>query len=343
MKKAIVTGITGQDAAYLAKLLLGKNYKVYGTYKKEKNVDFWRIAELEIEHHPHLELIEYDLLDLDATMEMLKLLKPDEIYNLAAQSHVAKSFEEPVKTASATGLGVLHILEAIRYVDTNIKLFQASSSEIFGKTHIYPQTEETKFYPRNPYGVSKAFAHMMSINYRETYGIFVCIGILYNHESSLRGEEFVTRKITSSVAKIKLGQLDVLKLGNLDAKRDWGYAQEYVEAMHLMMQEEVPQIYILATGRVQTVRDFVTMAFKAVAIELEFSGSGENEFAIDVQTGKVVLEVNPIFYRPLEEELLIGNPKKIKERLGWQAKSSLEEICKTMVEADLKRNVKHEL
>ena len=343
MKKAIVTGITGQDAAYLAKLLLSKNYKVYGTYKKENDLSFWRLQELGVEDHPHLELLEYDLLDLDATMDMFKSLKPDEVYNLAAQSHVPKSFEAPIETVGATGLGVLHILEAIRYVDTNIKLFQASSSEIFGKTHIYPQTEETKFYPRNPYGVSKAFAHMMTINYRETYGIFACIGILYNHESPLRGEAFVTRKITSSVAKIKLGQLDVLKLGNLDAKRDWGYAQEYAQAMHLMMQEEVPQTYILATNRVQTVRDFVIMAFKAVDIELEFSGSGENEFARDVKTGKVVLEVNPIFYRPLEKELLIGNPKKIQERLGWQAKTSLEEICKIMVEADLKRNVKHEL
>ncbi len=337
MKKAIVTGITGQDAAYLAKLLLSKNYKVYGTYKKENDLSFWRLQELGVEDHPHLELLEYDLLDLDATMDMFKSLKPDEVYNLAAQSHVPKSFEAPIETVGATGLGVLHILEAIRYVDTNIKLFQASSSEIFGKTHIYPQTEETKFYPRNPYGVSKAFAHMMSINYRETYGIFACIGILYNHESPLRGEAFVTRKITSSVAKIKLGQLDVLKLGNLDAKRDWGYAQEYAQAMYLMMQEEVPQTYILATNRVQTVRDFVIMAFKAVDIELEFRGSDENEFAIDLKTRKVVLEVNPIFYRPLEKELLIGNPKKIQERLGWQAKTSLEEICKIMLKADLER------
>jgi GDPmannose 4,6-dehydratase len=343
MKKAIITGITGQDAACLAKLLLSKGYKVYGTYRKNTSVGFWRIKELEVENHANLELIEYDLEDLDATIEMLKALKPDELYNLAAQSHIAQSFEEPIDTASATGMGVLNILEAIRRTDIKIKLFQASSSEIFGKITISPQVEETKFYPRNPYGVSKVFAHMMSINYRQTYNIFACIGILYNHESALRSDIFVTRKITNSVAKIKLKKLDVLKLGNLDAKRDWGYADEYVEAMHMMMQETKPDTYILATGKAHSVRDFVIMAFKAVGIELEFSGSGENEFAIDTKTKKVVLEVNPIFYRPLETELLIGNPKKIKDKLGWESKTSLEEICKIMVEADLKRNLNNEL
>jgi len=343
MKKAIITGITGQDAACLAKLLLNKGYKVYGTYRKNSSVGFWRIKELEVEHHTNLELIEYDLEDLDATIEMLKALKPDELYNLAAQSHIAQSFEEPIDTASATGMGVLNILEAIRRTDIKIKLFQASSSEIFGKITISPQVEETKFYPRNPYGVSKVFAHMMSINYRQTYNIFACIGILYNHESALRSDIFVTRKITNSVAKIKLKKLDVLKLGNLDAKRDWGYADEYVEAMYMMMQETKPDTYILATGKAHSVRDFVIMAFKAVDIELEFSGSGENEFAIDTKTKKVVLEVNPIFYRPLEVELLIGNPKKIKDKLGWESKTSLEEICKIMVEADLKRNLNNEL
>jgi len=343
MKKAIITGITGQDAACLAKLLLNKGYKVYGTYRKNTSVGFWRIKELEVEHHANLELIEYDLEDLDATIEMLKALKPDELYNLAAQSHIAQSFEEPIDTASATGMGVLNILEAIRRTDIKIKLFQASSSEIFGKITISPQVEETKFYPRNPYGVSKVFAHMMSINYRQTYNIFACIGILYNHESALRSDIFVTRKITNSVAKIKLKKLDVLKLGNLDAKRDWGYADEYVEAMYMMMQETKPDTYILATGKAHSVRDFVIMAFKAVDIELEFSGSGENEFAIDTKTKKVVLEVNPIFYRPLEVELLIGNPKKIKDKLGWESKTSLEEICKIMVEADLKRNLNNEL
>jgi GDPmannose 4,6-dehydratase len=343
MKKAIITGITGQDAACLAQLLLNKGYIVYGTYRKNSSVGFWRIKELGIEHHANLKFIEYDLVNLDETINMLKVVKPDEVYNLAAQSHVAKSFEEPLNTVYATSIGVINILEAIRHTDIQIKLFQASSSEMFGKIDTSPQTEETKFYPRNPYGVSKAFAHMMSINYRESYNIFVCIGILYNHESHLRGDIFVTRKITNSVAKIKLGKLDILKLGNLDAQRDWGYAKEYIEAMYKMMQETEPDTYILATGKAHSVRHFVTMAFKAVDIELEFSGSGEKEFAIDKKTKKVVLEVNPIFYRPLETELLIGNPKKIKDKLGWESKTSLEDICKIMVEADLKRNLNNEL
>lgn len=338
MKTAIVTGITGQDAVYLSKLLLGKGYKVYGTYRETSSVGFWRIQELGIENNSNLELIQYDLVDLAGTIKMLKTIKPDEVYNLAAQSYVAQSFEEPIETATVTGLGALNILEAIRYVDTNIKLFQASSSEMFGKIEISPQSEDTKFYPRNPYGVSKVFSHMMTINYRETYDIFACIGILYNHESPLRGKEFVTRKITDSVAKIKLGKLDTLKLGNLDAKRDWGYAKDYVEAIYKMMQEEEPDTYVLATNKITTVRDFVTMAFKAVDIQLEFSGEKEEEFAVDVKTGKVVLEVNPIFYRPLETELLIGNPQKAKDILGWESKTSLEELCKMMVEADIKRN-----
>jgi GDPmannose 4,6-dehydratase len=339
MKKAIITGITGQDASCLAQLLLNKGYKIYGTYRKNSTVGFWRIKELGIENHTNFKLIEYDLLDLDGAINMFKALKPDEVYNLASQSHIAKSFEEPIDTAYATGIGVLNILEAIRRTDIRIKLFQASSSEMFGKITTTPQTEETKFYPRNPYGVSKVFAHMMSINYREIYNIFVCVGILYNHESHLRSDIFVTRKITNSVAKIKLGKLDVLKLGNLDAQRDWGYAKEYVEAMYKMMQELEPDTYILATGKAQSVRSFVIMAFKAVDIELEFSGSGEHEFAIDKKTKKVVLEVNSIFYRPLETELLVGNPKKIKDKLAWESKTSLEEICKIMVEADLKRNL----
>ncbi len=337
MKKAIVTGITGQDAAYLTQLLLDKGYKVYATYRRTSTVGFWRIKELGIKNNPNLVLIENDLVDLAGTIEMLKTIKPDEIYNLAAQSYVAKSFEDPVETANITGMGVLNILEAIRYVDTNIKLYQASSSEMFGKIDENPQTEFTKFYPRNPYGVSKVFAHMMTINYKQTYNIFACIGILYNHESPLRGKEFVTRKITDSVAKIKLGKLEVLKLGNLDAKRDWGYAKDYVQAMYKMMQQKTPDTFILATNRVKTVREFVTMAFKAADIELEFRGKKEKEFAIDVKTGKVVVEVNSIFYRPLEVELLVGNAQKAKDVLGWQSKTSLEELCKMMVDLDLKR------
>ena len=338
MKRAIITGITGQDGAYLAEFLLQKGYEVYGTYRRTSSVNFWRIEELGIQDNPNLHFVEYDLTDQGNAIHMVSEIHPDEIYNLAAQSFVGISFEQPVTTAHITGLGPLHLLEAIRMVDTNIKFYQASTSEMFGKVQQIPQTEKTQFYPRSPYGVAKLYAHWMVINYRESYGIFATSGILFNHESPLRGQEFVTRKITDSVAKIKLGKLETLELGSMDAKRDWGYAKDYIEGMYLILQAPKPDTFILATNRTQTVRDFVTMAFKAADIELEFKGKDENEIAIDKKTGKTVVKVNPKFYRPAEVELLIGNPQKAKDELGWEPKCTLEELCSMMVKADLRRN-----
>jgi len=340
MKKAIITGITGQDGAYLAQLLLEKNYEVYGTYRRTASVNFWRIEELEIDQHPNLHLIEYDLTDQSNSIRMVSEVMPDEIYNLAAQSFVGVSFDQPLATAHITGLGCVHLLEAIRIINPKIKFYQASTSEMFGLVQEIPQTETTPLYPRSPYGVAKLYAHWMVINYRESYNIFGASGILFNHESPLRGREFVTRKITDSVAKIKLGKLACIELGNMDAKRDWGYAKEYVEGMYLMLQAETPDTYVLATNRTETVRDFVTMAFKAVDIELAFEGEGEEEIAKNSATGEIVVRVNPKFYRPAEVELLIGNPEKAKKELGWEPKCSLEELCAMMVQEDLRRNEK---
>lgn len=338
MNKAIITGITGQDGAYLAELLLDKGYEVYGTYRRTSSVNFWRIEELGIEKHPNLHLVEYDLTDLSASIRLLEITGATEVYNLAAQSFVGVSFDQPMTTAEITGLGPVNLLEAIRIVNPKIRFYQASTSEMFGKVQAIPQTEDTPFYPRSPYGVAKLYAHWMTINYRESYDIFGCSGILFNHESPLRGREFVTRKITDSVAKIKLGNMDVLELGNLDAKRDWGFAKEYVEGMWRMLQADEPDTYVLATNRTETVRDFVSMAFKAVGIELEFKGEEEKEVGIDVSTGKTVVRVNPKFYRPAEVDLLIGSPEKAKQKLGWEPKTTLEELCAMMVEADLRRN-----
>jgi GDPmannose 4,6-dehydratase len=336
--KAIITGITGQDGAYLAELLLSKNYTVYGTYRRTASTNFWRIKELGIEKHPNLHLLEYDLTDLGSSIRLLQQTEASEIYNLAAQSFVGVSFDQPLTTASITGLGCVNLLEAIRIVNPKIRFYQASTSEMFGKVQAIPQIESTPFYPRSPYGVAKLYAHWMTINYRESYDIFGASGILFNHESPLRGLEFVTRKITDSMAKIKLGQLDALELGNLDAKRDWGFAKEYVEGMWRMLQVDAPDTYVLATNRTETVRDFVSMAAKAAGFELEFKGEAENEEGIDTQTGNTLVRVNPKFYRPAEVELLIGNPEKAKLELGWEPKTTLEELCQMMVEADLRRN-----
>lgn len=338
MKKAIITGITGQDGAYLAELLLNKGYEVYGAYRRAASVNFWRIQELGIEKNPNLHLIEYDLTDQANSIRMVQKIQPDEIYNLAAQSFVGVSFEQPLATAHITGLGCVHLLEAIRIVNPKIKFYQASTSEMFGLVQEIPQNEKTPFYPRSPYGVAKLYAHWMVVNYRESYNIFATSGILFNHESPLRGKEFVTRKITDSVAKIKLGKLDCLELGNLDAKRDWGFAKDYVEGMYLMLQSSKADTFVLATGRTETVRDFVKLAFKAVDIELEFSGKDENEIGKDKSTGKIVVKVNPKFYRPAEVDLLIGDPMKAKNILGWEPKCKLEELCAMMVKEDLKRN-----
>lgn len=338
MKNAIITGITGQDGAYLAQLLLEKGYTVYGTYRRTASTNFWRTEEMGINKHPDLHLIEYDLTDLSATIRLLQKTGAVEVYNLAAQSFVAVSFDQPITTAQITGLGPLNLLEAIRIVDPKIRFYQASTSEMFGKVQTMPQTEDTPFCPRNPYGAAKLYAHWMTINYRENYGIFGASGILFNHESPLRGLEFVTRKITDSVAKIQLGQMDVLELGNLDAKRDWGFAKEYVEGMWRMLQANEPDTFVLATNRTETVRDFVRMAFKGAGISVEFNGASENETAIDAHTGKIVMRVNPKFYRPAEEALLIGNPAKAKAKLGWEPKATLEQLCQMMVGADLRRN-----
>ncbi len=336
--KAIVTGITGQDGAYLAQLLLDKGYTVYGTYRRTSSVNFWRIEELGISRHPNLHLVEYDLTDLSASVRLLQSTEATEVYNLAAQSFVGVSFDQPVTTAEITGVGAVNLLEAIRIVNPKIRFYQASTSEMFGKVQAIPQCESTPFYPRSPYGVAKLYAHWMTVNYRESYGIFGTSGILFNHESPLRGREFVTRKITDSVAKIKLGKLDVLELGNMDAKRDWGFAKEYVEGMWRMLQVDEPDTYVLATNRTETVRDFVSLAFKAAEIDVEWRGEGEAEQAVDVNNGKVLVAVNPKFYRPAEVDLLIGNPAKAKEKLGWEAKTSLEDLCRMMVQADLRRN-----
>ncbi|MFY8014642.1 MAG: GDP-mannose 4,6-dehydratase [Limnohabitans sp.] len=336
--KAIVTGVTGQDGAYLTQLLLEKGYTVYGTYRRTSSVNFWRMEDLGVQAHPQLHLVEHDLTDLGSSIALLQKASPDEIYNLAAQSFVGVSFDQPNTTAQITGVGALNLLEAIRLVNPKIRFYQASTSEMFGKVQAIPQIEDTPFYPRSPYGVAKLYAHWMTVIYRESYGIFGSSGILFNHESPLRGREFVTRKITDSVAKIKLGQLDCIELGNIDAKRDWGFAKEYVEGMWRMLQAAEPDTFVLATNRTETVRDFVSMAFKAIDVQLEFKGKAENETAVDVATGKTVMRVNPKFYRPAEVELLIGNPAKAKAILGWEPQTSLEQLCHMMVQADLKRN-----
>ena len=341
MKKtsiAIITGITGQDGAYLAELLLNKGYQVVGTYRRTSSVNFWRIEELGIDKHANLRLVEYDLTDLGSSIRLLQSTGATEIYNLAAQSFVGVSFDQPATTAQITGIGPLHLLEAIRIVSPAIRFYQASTSEMFGKVQAVPQIEDTPFYPRSPYGVAKLYAHWMTINYRESYNIFGCSGILFNHESPLRGREFVTRKITDSVAKIRLGQLDVLELGNIDAKRDWGFAKEYVDGMWRMLQADEPDTYVLATNRTETVRDFVTMAFKSAGYQIEWRGKNEQETGVDTATGKTLVRVNPKFYRPAEVDLLIGNPAKAKARLGWAPETTLEQLCQMMVQADLRRN-----
>ena len=341
-RKAIITGVSGQDGAYLAQLLLDKGYQVTGTYRRTSSVNFWRMNELAVSGHPNLRLVEHDLTDLGSTLRLLEGTQADELYNLAAQSFVGVSFDQPITTAEVTGVGALNLLEGIRILSPKTRYYQASTSEMFGKVQAVPQREDTAFYPRSPYGVAKLFAHWTTINYREAYGIFASSGILFNHESPLRGREFVTRKITDTVAKIKLGKQDLLELGNLDAKRDWGFAREYVEGMWRMLQVDEPDTFVLATNRTETVRDFVRMAFSAAGFELEWSGKDQQEVGIDVATGKMLVRVNPRFYRPAEVDLLIGCPDKAREKLGWEPHTRLEELCKIMVVADLARNEVHD-
>jgi len=336
-KSAVITGITGQDGAYLAKLLLDKGYKVYGTYRRTSSSNFWRIQELGIDKHPNFRLEEYDLTDLGSNVRLLEAAEPDEFYNLAAQSFVKVSFDQPVTTSMVTGIGALKALEAIRMINTKIRFYQASTSEMFGKVQTVPQNEETPFYPRSPYGVAKLYAHWITVNYRESYDIFGSSGILFNHESPLRGLEFVTRKITDGFAKIRAGKLDRIELGNLDAKRDWGYAGDYVEGMCAILQAEKPDTFVLATGRTETVREFASMSAKAAGVDIAWEGEGQSEIGIDTKSGKIIVSVNPKFYRPAEVNLLIGDPSKANKELGWEAKMSLEQLCQIMVEADIRR------
>ena len=337
-KVALITGITGQDGAYLAQLLLSKDYIVYGAYRRTSSLNFWRVQELGVENHPNLKLVEYDLTDLGGTISLIDKIHPDEIYNLAAQSFVGVSFDQPVTTTQINALGALHLLEAIRIVNIKIRFYQASTSEMFGKVQEVPQTEKTPFYPRSPYGVSKLFAHWITINYRENYDIFGATGILFNHESPLRGKEFVTRKISDAVARIKLGSLDFLEIGNLNAKRDWGYAKDYVEGMWKMLQIDKPDNFVLATGKTTSIREFLILAFKVVDINIEFRGADLKEEGVDISSGKVILKVNPHYYRPSEVDLLIGSASKAKEILEWEPKMTLEDLCKTMVLNDIYRN-----
>lgn len=337
MKTALITGITGQDGAYLAQLLLGKGYAVVGTHRRTSSVNFWRIEELGIDRHPALRLVEYDLTDLGAGIRLLQDAQPDEIYNLAAQSFVGVSFDQPATTAQITAIGPLHLLEAIRVVNPAIRFYQASTSEMFGKVQAVPQNEATSFWPRSPYGVAKLYAHWITVNYRESYDIFGVSGILFNHESPLRGREFVTRKITDAIARIRLGKLDALEIGNLDARRDWGYAQEYVEGMWRMLQADAPDSWVLATGHTVSVREFVTMAAQAAGFELEWHGHGADEVGIDRASGRVIVRINPRFYRPAEVDLLIGDASKAARELGWTPVMPVERLCQMMVQADLRR------
>ena len=336
-KIALVTGATGQDGAYLSRYLVDLGYKVFGAYRRAASTNLWRLGELKLLDEANFSLIELDITDPVSCINAIKVAKPSEIYNLAAQSFVGASFKEPLHTSYASGIAVLNLLEAIRLSDKSIKFYQAGTSEMFGKVQAIPQNESTPFYPRSPYGVAKLYGHFMSINYRESYDIFAACGILFNHESPLRGLEFVTRKITNSAAKIALGKLDYLELGNLEAKRDWGFAKDYVEGMHAMLQAPKADTFVLASGITTTVRDFVKMSFEALDIALVFEGEGVNEVARNKKTGKVVVKVNPEFFRPAEVDLLIGDASKAKEQLNWSAKTNLNELCAMMVKADLER------
>ncbi len=336
-KKAIITGITGQDGAYLCQLLIEKGYKIIGCYRRSSNPNFWRLKELGLITHDSLILSEYDVTDSTAAISLLKKHEPDEIYNLAAQSFVVSSFSNPTTTTQINALGTLNLLEAIKLINPKIKFYQASTSEMFGKIQSQIQSEKTPFYPRSPYAVSKLYAHWITINYRESYNLFTACGILFNHESPLRGSEFVTRKITISVARIKNGLQKELILGNLNAKRDWGYAKDYVKGMWKMLQTSKPSTYILATGRNETIRNFAKLAFKAADIDIEFHGHDDKEYGIDKKTGNVILRVNKEFYRPAEVDVLLGDPSLASNELDWQPKTSLEELANLMVLSDLRR------
>lgn len=338
MKKVLITGITGQDGSYLAELLLEKGYKIFGLMRRKSKVDYGNVKHL----IKNIEFIYGDMTDLVSLIHALKISQADEVYNLAAQSFVATSWGQPISTVEINGLGVTNILEAIRITKPEARFYQASTSEMFGLVQEIPQKETTPFYPRSPYGVAKLYGHWITKNYRESYNMFTCSGILFNHESERRGKEFVTRKITDAVARIKLGIQDKLELGNLDAKRDWGHAQDYVNAMWLMLQQDMPDDYVVATGETHKVREFVELAFKHVGIEIYWYGKGVNEKGIDKDTGKILIQVNPQFFRPAEVDILLGNPAKAKRKLGWERKISFEELVSRMVQADVEK-VKKEI
>ncbi len=338
MKTALITGLTGQDGALLARLLLSRGYKVVGAVRRSNTVNLWRLEELGILQHERMTLLPFDLLDADGARRVLAQALPDEVYNLAAQSSVTASFVEPLLTLQAVGAAPLQLMEAIRQLDPKIRFFQASSAEMFGSARSAPQDEDTPLCPRTPYGAAKAYAHWITTSYCDSYRMYCCSGILYNHESAWRSREFVTRKITDSVAKIRLGKLDCLALGRLDTRRDWGYAPEYVDAMHRMLQAPAPANYVLATGRTTSIRDFASMAFHAADMPIEYRGSGVEETAVDRKSGRAVIRIDPALYRPLESEQMVGNPARARAVLGWEPTMPLDRICAEMVEADLRRN-----
>lgn len=332
MKNALITGITGQDGSYLSELLLDKGYNVYGLMRRKSVVDYGNVSHIKDKLH----FIYADMTDYVSLVNAMKIAMPDEVYNLAAQSFVATSWEQPVATADIDGIGVLNILEAIRIVKPDARFYQASTSEMFGLVQEVPQTETTPFYPRSPYGVAKLYGHWITKNYRESFELYACSGILFNHESERRGLEFVTRKITHAVANISAGKQEILELGNMDAKRDWGHSKDYVYAMWLMLQQDNPDDYVIATGETRTVREFVDAAFHAAGITLEWHGSGADEYAVKAGTKKRMVQVNPAFFRPAEVELLLGSPAKAENKLGWKRKIDFNELVDRMVKHDMK-------
>jgi GDPmannose 4,6-dehydratase len=332
VKTALITGVLGQDGAYLSKLLLDKGYEVWGAFRRSSSLNDWRLRRLGV--HDKIKLIPFELLEFSNIVRVIEKVQPDEVYNLAAQSFVGVSFEQPIFTADVDGVGVARLLEAIRMVKPEARFYQASTSEMFGKIQEELQSETTPFYPRSPYGVAKLYAHWITVNYREAFELHANSGILFNHESPLRGIEFVTRKITSTLVRIGRGEAELLELGNMNAKRDWGFAGDYVEGMWRMLQQETADDYVLATGRTETVRDFVHLAGKAAGFELEFEGEGLDEVAVDRKSGKTLVRVNPDYFRPAEVDVLIGDATKARTKLGWAPKVDLEELAEMMVKAD---------
>lgn len=331
MKRALITGVTGQDGSYLAELLLEKGYEVYGIMRRKSVVDYGNVEHLKDKIH----FIYADMTDPVSLITAMKISNADEVYNLAAQSFVATSWEQPLATGEIDAFGVTNMLEAIRIVKPEARFYQASTSEMFGLVQEMPQTEKTPFYPRSPYGVAKLYGHWITKNYRESYNLYACSGILFNHESERRGKEFVTRKITDAVARIKLGVQDYLELGNMDAKRDWGHSKDYVKAMWLMLQQETPDDYVIATNETRTVREFVEIAFSHVGIEVEWHGTGVDEIGVDKATGNTIVKINPKFFRPAEVEVLLGNPAKAEANLGWKREIPFSELVKRMVDNDM--------